>query len=139
MERGKADFKALREDLGLSQQDVACAAKVSVATVKKWERPGCAEPPNNVWEWLEERERIRSEKVDRIVIDTVLHGDGGCSQLVYFRTQEQHEAMGGRGPYGAANADARLIARTLRSLGFETGFAYPDERRCALDDAERED
>lgn len=138
MGRGKADFKARREDLGLSQQDVACAAKVSVATVKKWERPGCAGPPNDAWEWLEDRERIRSEKVDGIVIDTVLHGDGGCSQLVYSRTQEQHEAMGGRGPYGAANADARLVARTLRSLGFEVCFAYPDERGCAPDEAERE-
>ena len=40
MTRSKADFKALRERVGLSQQDVADAANVTRTSVKRWERPG---------------------------------------------------------------------------------------------------
>ena len=39
MERTKADFKALRERVGLSQHDVADAIMVSIKTIKRWENP----------------------------------------------------------------------------------------------------
>ena len=35
--RSKADFKCLRERVGLSQQDVASALGVNIRSVKRWE------------------------------------------------------------------------------------------------------
>lgn len=39
MARGKADFRARREMLGLTQQDVADALNANVKTIKNWENP----------------------------------------------------------------------------------------------------
>ena len=39
MARGKADFRAQREQLGLTQQDVADALEINIKTVKSWEDP----------------------------------------------------------------------------------------------------
>ena len=41
----KADFRATRETIGLTQGDVAEACGVSLRTVKRWEHPDWPEPP----------------------------------------------------------------------------------------------
>ena len=123
----KADFKARREALGLTQQDVADTAEVSITSAKKWERPGQTEPPEDVWEWIEDRERMQSEAVETAVSAALAHGRGPV-QITYYRTQEQYDALGrDPGTYSAANANARLVAWRLRSLGIEVDFAYPDD------------
>lgn len=127
MGKSKADFRARREALGLTQQDVALAADVSVTSAKKWERPGCTEPPEDVWAWIEGCERLQKEVVDAAASVAIARGRGPV-QITYYRTQEQYDALGREpGPYGVANANARLVAHRLRSLGYEVDFAYPDD------------
>lgn len=124
---GKADFKARREMLGLTQQDVADAAGVSVTTVKKWERPGQTEPPGDVWDWIEGCEGLQAEVVELAVSSALAYGQGAV-QMTYYRSQEQYDVLGrDPGLYGMANANARMAASRLRSLGREVDFAYPDD------------
>lgn len=127
MSRTKADFRALRELLGLTQQDVADAAGVNVSTAKRWEKPGYFTPPDDVWAWLEDCERLHGEVVDAAVSAAVARGRGPV-QITYYRSQEQYDAAGSDdGPYGVANANARMVASRLRALGYEVDFAYPDD------------
>lgn len=123
----KADFRARREMLGLTQQDVADEADVNVSTVKRWEKPGYFGAPDDVWAWLEDCERAQAEVVDIAVSAAVAHGPGPV-QITYYRSQEQYDALGrDPGPFGMANANARMVASRLRSLGREVDFAYPDD------------
>lgn len=127
MSRSKADFKARRETLGLTQQDVADAADVNISTVKRWEKPGYFDPPDDVWEWLDDCDALQREVVDAAVSAAVARGRGPV-QITYYRSQEQYDATGcDDGPYGAANANARMVASRLRALGYEVDFSYPDD------------
>lgn len=123
----KADFKATRELLGLTQQDVAEMACVNVATIKKWERPGFPEPPADVWDLIDGLDDMQEETVDAAV-DHILSAGGEDVQMTYYRSQDQYDEMGrDPGPYRMANANARLVAHRLRALGVEVDFCYPDD------------
>lgn len=126
----KADFKARRETLGLSQSDVADVVGVTKTSVKRWERPDFPEPPEDVWEWLELCEQAQKDTVEQAVSAAI-----ACSidknkavQITYYRSQEQYDALGrDAGPFGMANANARMVASRLTSLGIDVDFAYPDD------------
>ena len=128
MEKTKANFRALREMCGLSQQDVADAADVNRRSVKRWEESGNDwEPPEDVWEWILACAEVQAETVDAAVSAAMAH-PGGAVQVTYYRTQEQFDAMGrDDGPYGMANANSRLAAHRLMALGREVEFSYPDD------------
>lgn len=49
----KAAFRAARERCGISQKMLADRFGNAVLTVKRWEKPGEAEPPADVQAWLE--------------------------------------------------------------------------------------
>lgn len=125
----KAWFRATREMLGLTQQDVAEAADVRVMTVKRWERPGDPEPPADVIEWLEALSEAQRDTVDAAVSAVVSSVPlRGSAQLTYYRTQEQYDELGrDPGPVGMANANARMVAARLDAMGYTVGFAYPDD------------
>ena len=127
MGRSKADFRARREALGLTQQDVADEADVNVSTVKRWEKPGYFDPPDDVWAWLDDCGALQREVVDAAVSAAVARGRGPV-QVTYYRSQEQYDELGrDPGPYGVANANARMVSSRLRGLGFEVDFSYPDD------------
>lgn len=127
MGKSKADFKATRELLGLTQQDVAYMAGVNLTTVKRWERPGFPEPPADVWDFVSDLAEVQAETVDASV-SHVMDAGGEDVQVTYYRNQEQYDALGrDPGPYMAANANARLVAQRLRALDVEVDFCYPDD------------
>lgn len=127
MGKSKADFKARREALGLTQQNFADEVGVRVLAVKRWEHPDWMEPPADAWELIEACEAAQRDVVDAAVSAAVASGMGPV-QVTYYRTQEQYDEFGrDPGPFGMANANARLVAHRLRSLGCEVDFAYPDE------------
>lgn len=121
-------FRATREMLGLTQQDVADAADVRILTVKRWER-GDQEPPVDVVGWLEDLSETQSTTVEAAVSAAVASAPPhGSVQLTYYRTQEQYDELGGDpGPVGMANANARLVAARLDAMGYAVGWSYPDD------------
>ena len=128
MEKSKANFRAIREMCGLSQQDVANAADVRVLSVKRWENPSHpAEPPDDVWKWLRACLATQADTVDAAV-SAAMANPGAGVQVTYYRSQEQYDLLGrDPGPYGMANANTRLAAHRIMALGRDVSFSYPDD------------
>lgn len=127
----KADFRAMREECGLTQQDAADALGVRVLTVKRWERPGFPEPPDDAWAYLNSM-RDRMVEMAEFAADKAVElrdeTGAGAIALTYFRDQSQYDEAGrDEGPVGFANAVARLTASYLEVEGFEVEFRYPDD------------
>ena len=131
MIESKATFRAMRERLGLTQQDVANAVGVRVLAVKRWERPGFPEPPEDAWEHLEVLDSLMEDMVEFSVgkAHELTEAVGSAPVvLTYFRDQAQFDACGrDDGPYGFANAISREVGAVLTGEGFEVEFAYPDD------------
>ena len=124
MKRTKADFKALRELVGMSQQVLADALRVDKRSIQRWEADGNAwEPPRDAWNVLDAaRER------QRWVVDEALtiadENPRIPVNLTYWRAQGDFEQAGHAGDYQMANANARLIAHVLESEGREVSFDF---------------
>lgn len=127
----KADFRATRETIGLTQGDVAKALGVSLRTVKRWEHPDWSEPPDDAWEWLMDMHDRHDAAVDAMVDRTLAvagRGDIDVVAITYYRDQSQYDACGrDDGPYGFVNSIAREVALDLNGEGIETEFRYPDD------------
>lgn len=145
-DRSKADFRALRESIGLSQTDLGRMLGVKTLTVQRWEKEG---PdgyliPDEAWDVLDERAEVHGQMVDHMVERCVTafeaHGDyPKVVTITYYRSQEDYEAFGrDRGPFGFANAAALDTARELRRLGFSVRFEYPDSEGNAYRSAMRD-
>lgn len=128
----KADFRAIRETIGLTQGDVAKALGVALRTVKRWEHPDWQEPPEDAWSWLlemhERHDALVDEAVDRVLAIAAKRGAPEVVAIIYYRDQSQYDACGREpAPYGFANSVAREVALDLAGEGIETEFRYPDE------------
>ena len=129
----KADFRALRETVGLSQQDVADALGVDVRSVKRWEAPDGSQPVAAAWALLERYAEFHELAIETAVehVETMIAEVGHAPQAVrmtYWRSQEEYDAHGrDPGPYGVANANARSVAEALRPYGVDVEFAYFDD------------
>lgn len=124
----KADFRARREMVGLTQQDIADALGVDVRSVKRWEREGFNDPPDAAWNLIEFHEAEQTRVVGEIA---EAFPDGSRASITVFRTQDDFETVkelhGDEGveTFGVANATAMEAARTLDALGVEVAFRYP--------------
>lgn len=128
----KADFRATRETIGLTQRDVAEACDVALRTVKRWEHPDWGDPPEDAWEWilemLDRHDSMVDEAVGRACSISAEHGELESVVITYYRDQEQYDAHGrDDGPVGFANAVAREVGAVLTNEGIEVEFAYPDD------------
>lgn len=128
----KADFRATRETIGLTQGDVAKACGVSLRTVKRWEHPDWQEPPEDAWAWLRDildrHDAMVDEAVGRALAIAAELGEPETVVITYYRDQAQHDAHGREpGPYGFVNAVSREVALELSGEGLETEFRYPDD------------
>ena len=131
MEKTKASFRAVREECGLSQQDVADEAGVRVLSVKRWENPAEPNvPPDDVWAFLLEcRDELAATA--REMADAARGLPPGAVVLTYYRDQAQLDAVqleaGNDRPVGFANAITRRAAALLEASGRKVGYAYPGD------------
>lgn len=134
MARGKADFRARREMLGLTQQDVANALNANVKTIKNWENPRQTRYriSDAAWEFLDCAADIQARQVAyaRCVIEKhaeVFAESPIVVPITYYRDQAAYDECGrDAGPYGQANATSRAIARELERMGVQVEFRYAD-------------
>ena len=132
-----ANFRAMREICGVTQQQVADALGVRVLAVKRWEK-GERPIPDDALEWMrsaavEHTDGVRTEAGE--VMANAEPGEAVC--LEYYRTQEQCDmaaelAGTEAGPYQFVNAVRRSAAERLVDMGYLVSFAYPDEERTEI-------
>lgn len=134
MVRSKAELRATRERVGLSQAKLAEAAGVQVRAVKRWESPKAPQnAPADVWEYLGEMLRVQDAIVDHAVA-VVEASPATIVRLPHWASQEDYDTHHG-GPDGGywrtANANARAVAITLEALGYSVEWV--DENPVPLE------
>ncbi len=132
-----ANFRALRELCGITQQQAADAMNVQIRTVKRWEK-GETPVPDDALAWLR-RCAVDHTKSVRDEISRMAEGvrPGEVLCLPYYRTQDQVDAeaeMWGIEalPFGFVNAIYRSVAERLTDMGYLVSFKYPDEERSEV-------
>lgn len=130
--RTKADFRAMREQAGYSQQALADALSVNVKTIKRWEHEADASmPPTDAWELLktalgvQKRMAVYAVSVARKQ-ETALGVRPKAVQLTYYRDQAMYDLYGrDAGYFGVANANSRAAATALQAESYSVAFSYP--------------
>lgn len=132
--RTKADFKALREACGLSQQNVADALGVHLQTIKRWEKPSFPYAvPDDAFGYLDSVAESQANQVNYMlgVVAKQVEQFGKNPVLVpitYYRDQQMYDKYGrDEGPFGWPNAVARKLAYELDKRGISYSFRYPDD------------
>ena len=132
MDRTHAGFRALRESLGLSLNDVAEAMGVRERSARRWEAPNGQMPPDDAWRWLEVMRARFDDAVDAS-LEAVEQSGANRASITYYRSQEEYDAFGrDEGPYGFANAVSREVALTLEANGVEVSLMFPEEADASL-------
>lgn len=130
MNKNKASFRALREECGLTQQDVANQFDVRVLSVKRWENDKePSQPPDDVWEWLvKTRDSINSDAcvwADRVI--SIANNEANDKPIIiaYYRTQDDLDRFGQDDrPYSLVNTISRKAASIIEAAGYDVQFAY---------------
>ena len=134
--RTKAEFRALRELVGMTQAALAAELGVEVRSVKRWEKPlpdGWYQPPNDAWDVLDEaRERQREAVASACeVVDAALAATGRMPEevtLAYWLGEGEYAQFstdadkGIEGDWRMANANARVAASVLAYRGCNVRF-----------------
>lgn len=135
MARGKADFRAQREQLGLTQQDVADALEINIKTVKSLEDPKQTRYriSKAAWRYLDRALDMQAQQVAFAcyVVEKRIEELGrepAAVSITYYRDQATYDRFGREaGPFGQANATANAIACELERTGIKVKFRYPDD------------
>lgn len=131
----KAQFRVLRERIGYSQYHLARLLNVDERSVKYWENPRYAYPPEAAWQILEEGLEAHLQAVDTVIdaVEKQAREAGHLPRFVdmlYYRTQAQYDKYGrDKGDYLVVDARAREIAIRLEEQGVEARFHYPEDSR----------
>ena len=134
--RTKADFRALRETVGLNQAYLAQLLGIHEMTVKDWEKPQRPDwqPNQQAWDLLDQYKAAQVSAVEQVmqqvhqIINEIGNEPRKPFELTYYRMQQDYEQYGrDDGYYGVANANARACAAALEAEGFEVRYLYPDD------------
>ena len=133
MERTKADFKALRETVGMSQSVLAEYLGVSQRSVRRWESPDYDwQPPQDAWDVLDEARKRQLEIVTYAVhkikgIEREMCDAPEQVDLTYWRSEEDYvKAHPDEGiDWQMANANSRLVAHELERMKYKVSFNFP--------------
>lgn len=140
MDKSKADFKALRELVGMTQGQLAEALGMDVRSVKRWEHPDTAQVPSPAaWDLLQQA-RTRQLEIVACAVETVkrMIEEAGAPpefvDLTYWRDQKSYElAHPNEGFYTMANATSRAVADVLNTTGVHVRFGFTDATAAAIE------
>lgn len=128
--RTKQEFKALREQVGMSQADMALALEVSERSVKRWESVKYKEynAPQDAWDILDDALKLQRQVVSAALgqIEEAAQEVGGYPEsvkLVYWSSQAEYDerhCVDDNGDWRQANATARIVSYALHERGIET-------------------
>lgn len=130
MKKTKAAFRAIREECGLTQQDIADEADVKILSVKRWENTKeDHQPPDDVWQWLLALRGAMYEDARHITTQIIesLTEDAKDLVLDYYRTQEDLDSVQlpeADEPVGYVNARTRLVGQMLDAKEIKYSYAY---------------
>lgn len=137
LDHTKANFRACRELVGLSQQDLAYEMDVLLKSVKRWENPNPSmeyyyEAPEDAWaiigRYLDEQNDAVDAAVDAASKLDDKQRETEVIPVVYYRTQRDYNAYhADRKPVNVANATSRAIAQELVKQGYNIEFRYPED------------
>ncbi len=133
MTMSKAQFRATRERCGISQQMMADHFGNKVLTVKRWEKPGEAEPPEDAQAYLLHMLDLHVQAVEAALdaVDEMEELNGNPPShvdLLYYRSQVHYNHFGrDKGDFSVVNARTREIAALLETQGIEARFKYPED------------
>lgn len=112
--RTKAELRATRERVGLTQAKLAEAVGVQVRSVKRWESPDAPQQaPEDVWLYLGDLLKAQDEAVDAALEYAAKHPEE-LQKLRHVANQDECPEEYWR----VENATARAIAITLEAQGF---------------------
>lgn len=127
---GKASFRAQREMLGLTQNDIARGLDVALSSVKRWENPDRTDyqVPEYAIEFLAEQRRLFDDAVNKALdaLD-IMGADGDSPVAIAIYRDAAHYADRGTVdmPYGMVNAISYECAKELSADGVDIIFYYP--------------
>jgi DNA-binding transcriptional regulator YiaG len=119
--RTLAEFRAVRETVGMTQGMLAQALGVEARSVRRWESPSAPQvPPQDAWDVLDaaltnQRHAVAAAlgEVDRIAQEQGTYPENAA--LPYWTSQEAYNS----GHYtGADGYDWRMANATLRTLAY---------------------
>lgn len=128
----KAAFKALREDIGISQAALAKELGVTVRSVSRWENPReDNEPQQFAIDYLQDMADTNNQVVEFAISKAYeLRETTGINKvsLSYHYDQasyDKYHVPEDEGYYGIANANTLKVKRSLEEDGFEVQINYP--------------
>lgn len=132
LDKTKANFKAMRESLGMSQQLLADIMDVNKFSVKRWESVSFDKyAPEEAWDILEHYQELQQQVIqaglDRVILTHADLGSLNEVNLTYWFNEEEYEkAHPGEGRFWQmANANSRILAYLLRDQGYKVTFDFP--------------
>ncbi len=134
MEHTKANFKALRETVGMSQAHFAKVFGINPRSVRRWENPDevSCNPREEAWAILEEARKAQIKALDAAMeaIDRIEEerGTPKTVQLTYWSSAIAYAAAHPEedpANWQMANANARLTAHMLEEMGYKVEFGFP--------------
>lgn len=124
--RTKAEFRALRETVGLLQGDIARELGVEERSVRRWESPDAPQfPPQDAWDVLddalEQQRKVVSFALGKVDEIAKQQGDyPHAVELPYWssaKDYDNHHSADDGGNWRMANANSRLVAFALHERG----------------------
>lgn len=137
MEHTKANFKALRETVGMSQAHLAKVCGIAPRSVRRWEDPTMEDysPRDFAWDVLENARKAQLRAIDAgITAVEDIEGERGTPKSVqlsyWYSAAHFAHAHPEEDPanWQMANANARLTAHMLDEMGFDVEFGFPGLR-----------
>ena len=123
--QSKAEFRAIREMVGMTQATLAGALGVQERSVRRWESEEAPQmPPQDAWELLWAAEE-RQEQVIDYALRKLDESGAQAVRLPYWASQRDYSehstdsALGAQGDWRMANANARALASILSEEGIE--------------------